>query len=169
MNRSEIKRMELGMSEIARLPIGRAFLSFTLVALFTCMLVPTTLDAQTPPVELISLPDNVDRVLRDYEDAWAGRDAESLANLFTEDGFVLRPGRPLVKGRDAIREAYRTSGGSLVLRPYGYALADSVGYIVGGFAAREDAPDVGKFVLTLRRTASGRWLIAADMDNGNSR
>ena len=33
----------------------------------------------------------------------------------------------------------------------------------------DGAPDVGKFVLTLRRAASGRWLIAADMDNGNSR
>ena len=159
----------MSRSSISRMLIARVCLSLTLFVPITCMSVPTLLHAQTPPAELILLPDAVDRVLRDYEDAWAGRDAESLANLFTEDGFVLRPGGPLVRGREAIREAYSTSGGSLVLRPYGYALSDSVGYIVGGFAASQEAPDVGKFVLALRRAASGRWLIAADMDNGNSR
>lgn len=148
---------------------ARACLFFTLFVPVSCMSVPTVLHAQTLPADLVSLPADIDRVLRDYEDAWAGRDAESLANLFTEDGFVLRPGSPLVHGRDAIHEAYSASGGSLVLRPYAYAVADSVGYIVGGFAASEDAPDVGKFVLTLRRAVSGRWLIAADIDNGNSR
>jgi uncharacterized protein YcfJ len=65
--------------------------------------------------------------------------------------------------------AYRVSGGPLVLRPYGYATADSVGYIVGGFVGSAAGADMGKFVLTLRRAASGRWLIAADMDNRNSR
>ena len=28
-------------------------------------------------------------------------------------------------------------------------------------------PDVGKFTLTLRKGADGRWLIFSDMDNGN--
>jgi ketosteroid isomerase-like protein len=27
--------------------------------------------------------------------------------------------------------------------------------------------DVGKFTLTLRKGADGRWLIVSDMDNGN--
>jgi hypothetical protein len=39
---------------------------------------------------------------------------------------------------------------------------------VGGFASNESQPDAGKFVLALRRDASGRWFIAADIDNGNS-
>jgi ketosteroid isomerase-like protein len=28
--------------------------------------------------------------------------------------------------------------------------------------------DIGKFTLTLRKHADGRWLILSDMDNGNS-
>jgi ketosteroid isomerase-like protein len=60
------------------------------------------MEAQTPQQSVIDLPNDVDRVLRDYGSAWAARDAEALANLFTPDGFVLRPGSPLVRGRDAI-------------------------------------------------------------------
>ncbi len=124
------------------------------------------LPADAPQV--VSLPPELDRVLRDYENGWSRRDARALADLFTEDGFVLRPGRPPARGRTAILAAYEGSGGPLTLRPYAYAIADSVGYVIGGFASRADAPDAGKFVLALRKHASGRWLIAADIDNGNS-
>jgi ketosteroid isomerase-like protein len=47
------------------------------------------LEAQTPQQSVIDLPNDVDRVLRDYVSAWAARDAEALANLFTPYGFVL--------------------------------------------------------------------------------
>ena len=115
------------------------------------------------------LPALVRKLLRGYEDAWSRRDAEALAELFTEDGFVLRPGSPPVQGQAAILEAYRGSGGPLALWAYGYAVDGSVGYIVGGFAERPGQPPGGKFVLALRRSDSGAWLIAADMDNGDSR
>ncbi len=128
------------------------------------------MEAQTPRQSVIDLPNDVDRVLRDYESAWAARDTEALPNLFTPDGFVLRPGRSArPRSRRDPGRAYRGSGGPLALRPYGYATADSVGYIVGGFAGSAAGADMVKFVLTLRRAASGRWLIAADMDNRNSR
>ncbi len=118
---------------------------------------------------VVALPPELDVVLREYEDAWGRRDADALTALFTEDGFVLRPGRPPVQGREAIRIAYANSGGPLTLRAYGHATEGSVGWIVGGFATSPEGPDVGKFVLALRKAPSGRWLLAADMDNGNSR
>lgn len=117
----------------------------------------------------VALPPELDRVLRDYERAWQERVPSALADLFTVDGFVLRPGQPPVRGRRAIAEAYRNSGGPLSLRALGFAVADTVGYIVGGFSGRAGEPDAGKFVLALRRDPSGRWLIAADIDNGNQR
>lgn len=129
------------------------------------------LPAQETPVgvlETVSLPPPLDAVLRGYEDAWRARDAAGLAALFAEDGFILRPGRPPVRGRDAIRVAYEGSGGPLHLIAYDYATADSVGYIIGGYGASEGLDQVvGKFVLALRRASSGTWLIVADMDNGN--
>ena len=131
---------------------------------------PTTQrpDAETA-LPSVTLPPALDRVLRDYERAWQARDAAALAALFTPDGFVLRPGSPPVRGRDAIERAYAAAGGALRLRALAYAWADSVGYIVGAFGAGDDRGDAGKFILPLRRGADGRWLIAADMDNGNTR
>ena len=59
--------------------------------------------------------------------------------------------------------------GELRLRALGYATADTVGYIVGGYRYPPKDEDVGKFVLALRKGPGGRWLIAADIDNGNGR
>ena len=128
------------------------------------------LEAQEPGSQAfptVDLPPDVERVLRDYERAWAGGDSRGLADLFSEDGFALRPGRPPVRGRAAILRIYENVGGNLALRPLDFVVSDSVGYIVGAFAAEPGDPDIGKFVLLLRRGPSGRWLIAADIDNGN--
>jgi hypothetical protein len=57
----------------------------------------------------------------------------------------------------------------LALRALASATDGAVGYIIGGFARREGEADIGKFTLTLRNDAGGRWLIVSDMDNGNSR
>jgi len=115
----------------------------------------------------ITLPPELDRVLRDYEKEWSGRSPSGLAGLFTEDGFVLQPGRQPVRGRAAITTAYEGSGGPLALRALAYATADTVGYIVGAYASTAGAPDIGKFILLVRRERGGVWRIAADMDNGN--
>ena len=122
----------------------------------------------TPPT--IDLPPELSRVLTDYETAWQSRDEHALAALFTPDGFVMSSGRPPAHGRAAITERYADSGGPLALRAYAFAVADSLGYIIGGYARQRGEPDSGKFTLTLRRAADdGRWLIVSDMDNGNAR
>jgi hypothetical protein len=106
-------------------------------------------------------------VLRDYEKEWSGRSPSGLAGLFTEDGFVLQPGHPPVRGRAGIMAAYDRSGGPLALRALAFATADTVGYIVGAYASTAGEPDIGKFILLVRRARGGPWRIAADMDNGN--
>jgi glyoxylase-like metal-dependent hydrolase (beta-lactamase superfamily II)/ketosteroid isomerase-like protein len=114
----------------------------------------------TPPPELA-------RVLRDYERAWTSRDAGALAALFTEDGMALSNGGPPRRGRAAIQEGYARAGGPLSLRAVSYAIGDTVGYIIGGYSQQPGQPDVGKFVLALRRSPGGPWQIAADIDNSN--
>jgi hypothetical protein len=74
-----------------------------------------------------------------------------------------------VRGRRAIEQHYAGSGGPLSLRAFAFATDGQIGYIIGGFARAKGEPDIGKFTLTLRRSADGRWLIMSDMDNGNSR
>ncbi|HEX9632236.1 MAG TPA: SgcJ/EcaC family oxidoreductase [Gemmatimonadales bacterium] len=131
------------------------------------LLLPAVAAAQDAPRALpsVDLPPTLERVLRDYERAWAAGDAAGLATLFTEDGFVLSNGAEPIRGRDAIRRKYANAGGPLRLRALGYATADTVGYIVGAYRYGNAAEDTGKFVLALRRGPDGRWLIAADIDN----
>ena len=117
----------------------------------------------------VALPPELQRVLTDYEGAWSKKDSLGLAKLFAEDGFVLAPGNPMVRGREAIERQYRGSGGPLSLRAVAYAAEGSVGYIIGAFSARAGIPDRGKFTLTLRRDAAGKWWIVSDMDNGNGK
>lgn len=144
-----------------------ARLGISVMALAACV-------AQTPaasPEEQpsIRLPAELARVLTDYETAWTHKDAASLARLFAPDGFVLAGGSPMVRGREAIQRFYKESGGPLALRAAAYATSGDIGYIIGGFSDQPGVPDRGKFTLTLRREASGRWLIFSDMDNGNRR
>jgi len=149
-----------------RIPISVAIL-LSLAAAFS------PADAQTPAapnLELpsVSLPPNLDRVLRDYERAWKSGDASKVAALFSADGFVLQNGRAPVRGRAAIARAYAgQGGGELRLRALAYAVADTVGYIIGAYGYGDAPGDMGKFTLTLRRPRNGAWEIYSDMDNGN--
>ena len=123
--------------------------------------------APVPRLPSVTLPTELDRVLRDYERLWQARDGDGLSKIFTEDGFIAKPGG-WIRGRAAIAEQYKaTSGGELKLRALAYATSDTVGYIVGAYAygATADTRDNGKFTLTLRRTRGGPWLIASDLDS----
>ena len=120
-----------------------------------------------PPPPSVKLAPELARVLTDYEVAWRLGDGAALARLFDENGFVLGNGGPPVRGRAAIQRYYKGPGGPLVLRAFAFATEGTVGYIFGGFSRQEGQPDVGKFTLTLRKGADGRWLIVSDMDNGN--
>ncbi len=128
--------------------------------------------AQDPagaPPPSVRLPPELARVLTEYEAGWRAGDGAALADLFVEDGFVLPNGAPPVSGRAAIRAYYGGPGGALVLRAFAFATDGSTGYILGAFSRRVGEADVGKFTLTLRKGAEGRWRIVSDMDNGNRR
>jgi len=116
----------------------------------------------------ITLPSALDRVLRDYEKAWTAKDGPALAALFAEDGFVLSSGQPIVRGRAGIAKHYQGQGGPRFLRAVAFFTEGKTGYIIGGYTNQFNAPDVGKFTLTLRNSGA-RWLIFSDMDNGNAR
>ena len=134
-----------------------------------CVAAPRAPEAVPSPLPSVSLPAPLARVLTDYERAWAAKDAAALAALFAEDGFVLAGGTPPVRGRAAIAKHYTGKGGPLSLRALHYATEGPVGYIIGAYGAERGGPDDGKFTLTLRKGEDGRWLIASDMDNGNTR
>ncbi|GAB4031721.1 DUF4440 domain-containing protein [Spirosoma gilvum] len=127
---------------------------------------PTSTFPATDLLPSVTLPPDVARVLRDYERAWQARDADALVALFTPDGFVMQPNRPAIRGHANIKLAYsRSAGSSLSLRALSFEQSGTVGYIIGAYRGSVAGPDIGKFILTLRKGADGRWLITADMDN----
>ena len=119
------------------------------------------------PLPTVELPAELSRVLRDYEVAWKAGEGTRLAETFTQDGFIMPSGRLPERGTAAIRASHTQPGGDLQLVAFGYATADTVGYIVGGFRYPETVGPGGKFVLALRRDARRRWRIAADIENGS--
>ncbi|WP_312708906.1 nuclear transport factor 2 family protein [Stenotrophomonas sp.] len=124
--------------------------------------------AQQPATRLPddALPADLDRVLRDYEQAWRTGDAKALAALFTEDGFVLQSAHAPVRGRAAIEAAYAGQGSSpLRLRALAHAVEGNTGYIIGAYTYGSNVGDTGKFTLTLQRVGDGPWKIFSDMDN----
>ena len=131
---------------------------------------PAPAAAETAPLPSVTLPPEVDRVLRDYERAWRSGDATAVAALFAEDGYLLQSGRNAIRGRAAIANAYKgQAGGSLRLRAFAYATSDTTGYILGayGYGEGDNVPDMGKYTVTLRRARGGPWKLFSDMDNGN--
>jgi ketosteroid isomerase-like protein len=124
---------------------------------------PATSAMVAPPA--ITLPPELDRVLRDYERAWRDGDGAALAALFLEDGFAVQNGSPLARGREAIAKNIDGPGGALQLTAYAFAVSDSTGYIVGGYRYPESIGPGGRFVLALHKRQDGFWLIAADLDN----
>ncbi len=152
--------------------------------LFLVLALPTLPgSAQTPPapspsptlapLPSVSLPQELDRLLRDYEKRWKAGNGAALADLFTEDGFVLSNGAPPVRGRGSIRAAHAHPGGDLRLRALACGTEGSLGYIIGAFGYANGAgatvAENGKFVLVVRKSPDGVWQIVADMDNGNRR
>jgi ketosteroid isomerase-like protein len=134
----------------------------------TAQTAPLSATSAPSPLPSVSLPPALDRILRDYEQAWRARDAAALAALFAEDGFVLQSNKPPVRGRPAIQAAYtHDGGGALQLRALAFATSADMGYIVGAYGYAGTTGDLGKFTLTLRRRADGRWLIFSDMDNSS--
>lgn len=148
--------------------IRAAFVSSLLVGL-SAAAAAVAQDLVPKALPSVALPAELARVLTGYEAAWRARDAAALAALFDPDGFVFSNGSPPVRGRAAIEAHYEGAGGPLYLRAFAYAAEGKIAYILGGFTHQAGQPDDGKYTLTLRRAADGRWLIASDMDNGNTR
>jgi ketosteroid isomerase-like protein len=129
-----------------------------------CLLFILQIASVAQDVEPIEIPSELRTVLDNYEKYWQAKDEAGLASLFTEDGFVMSPGKRPVRGRDNIEEAYRNSGGGLVLKAFDYGIDGDLAYILGGYSGHPSWPIIGKFTLVLKKI-DGSWLIQSDMDN----
>ena len=119
------------------------------------------------PTPEIALPPEIDRVLRDYERAWAAGDEAGIAALFTEDGYVGTFWGWAV-GRDTVRAIHRFAMEQIRVRAHAFEAGENVGYVIASFRFEESGRDTGKIVFLLRRAPDGRWMIAGTLDGANN-
>jgi ketosteroid isomerase-like protein len=103
-------------------------------------------------------------------------DNEAMARIYTEDGVIFPPGRPMISGRKAIAEYWKLGQGVTVVEHQ--TVADSIiirgdiAYDYGTFHARTARdgqagnPGFGKYVIVWRRAGS-QWLMHLDIWNSS--
>lgn len=103
-------------------------------------------------------------------------DNEAMAKIYTEDGVIFPPGRPMISGRKAIADYWKLAPGVTVVDHQ--TVADSIiirgdiAYDYGTFRARNARdgqagnPGFGKYVIVWRRTGT-QWLMHLDIWNSS--
>jgi len=131
---------------------------------------------------------DAEALVEKYLKAFSAPDPVALAALYAEDGMVVPPAGGPVRGRDAIRNYWSSTGRKglsfVVLQKN---VGGDAGFFVGSYTARESFSGqllpangplaraayprrgtmAGSFVLCLKRGDDGAWRIATDMWNQN--
>lgn len=112
-----------------------------------------------------------------YQAAWRAGDATAIAELYTQDAFVLYPNQPAVSGHDAIQDYFKGlftefPGGEIVLTSdevvvMGQFAFDRGAYRWKGMAGGTALEDTGKYLVVLQLQPDGTWKVARDMDNSD--
>jgi uncharacterized protein (TIGR02246 family) len=117
-------------------------------------------------------------LVKKSQQAWAKKDARAVASIFAQDSAFLYPGRPLVSGqgalRDALAEFMRTPGFALSFEParIDVAPAGDMAYELGTYRLAMDSPgghvdQTGKYV-TVWKKSGDRWEVAVDAPSADS-
>jgi len=108
-----------------------------------------------------------------YNEAFDRGDAAGCAAFFTDDVLLMAPDQPMMRGKEAFEEAYRSrmeknSGGTHGNRLIEYGEDGKLAYQVGTFAISGTNPtEQGKFLNVLKRQADGTWKVAITMFNSD--
>ena len=108
-----------------------------------------------------------------YNEAFNQGDAAGCAAFFTEDVILLAPDQPMIRGRRAFEEIYRSrmensGGGTHSNELVEYGVEGDLAYQVGTFAITDtNSPEQGKFVNILRRQPDGTWKVTVSIFNSD--
>jgi uncharacterized protein (TIGR02246 family) len=106
-------------------------------------------------------------------------DAAGVAAVWAEDGVMMPPGRPSVRGRSAIEEYFRHlfSGARFrfqftasEIQVVGDIASERVSYAVEAWldGGLQPSRDRGKGIHLFRRVPAGAWVLAADLWNSDA-
>jgi uncharacterized protein (TIGR02246 family) len=115
-----------------------------------------------------------------YQAAANAQDAAAIAKLFAPDGTEMPPNAPLQKGRAAIEGYHKNLGTqvmvhNLVIKPTETHVMGDLAYDVGTYSQSlmpmkgggKTMDDKGKYIVLLKKDASGAWLITHAIYNGD--
>ena len=109
---------------------------------------------------------------KDFEEAYLRGDAEALSQMYTDDAEVLAPEAPIIKGREAIRDAWKgfvgTGGNQVRVEVREVQENGDWAYDIGRFvatAADGRCLNAGKYLVIWKRDEIGHWKIHRDIMN----
>jgi len=108
-----------------------------------------------------------------YNEAFNRGDAAGCAAFFTDDVILMAPDQPMIRGRKAFEEIYRSrmatsSGGTHSNELVEFGVEGDMAYQVGTYAVTGTSPsEQGKFLNVLKRQADGTWKVAVSMFNSD--
>ncbi len=119
---------------------------------------------------------DVDRLAREFEAAFARADIAAVTAFYTEDALIMPPDSAPVRGRPASEQRYRGMREqrgitALAFHPQEVVASGDLAYEVGTATVRREAPDgqasetAIKYLVAWRRHADGAWRIAVDIFN----
>jgi uncharacterized protein (TIGR02246 family) len=118
-------------------------------------------------------PDAIAEGYKAFELAFYRGDADTIVRMYTEDAELLVPETPVVSGREAIAQVWKS-----IVGPGGNTIrvntrevqesGDDWAYEVGAFSASAPQGKVlnaGKYIVIWKRQSSGEWKIHRDIFN----
>lgn len=119
----------------------------------------------------------ITRTGAEFSQLYMRGDNQGMANIYTEDGAIFPPGRPIIRGRAAIAEYWKLGAGVKVVDHKTTAdsiiIRGDIAYDYGTFRAQNSRdgqmsnPGFGKYVIVWRRQSEGRWLMHLDIWNSS--
>ncbi len=113
-----------------------------------------------------------DEIRQRWAAAANAKDAAGIAALYADDAMVMPPNGAAVSGRAGIQSFWKgmvdqLTGRVTLTRVGGWQGGDA-GYEAGTYAAMMGTGnDTGKYLLTLKKGADGKWLINNDIFNSD--
>ena len=115
-----------------------------------------------------------------YEKAAAAQDAAAIAKLYAADGVEMPPNAPTAKGRAAIEGFHKAFGQQFMV--HGFSLAATETRVIGDTAYEVGTykqslmsqkgggmlDDKGKYIVLLKKDASGNWAITHSIYNSDN-
>ncbi|HEX4970023.1 MAG TPA: DUF4440 domain-containing protein [Steroidobacteraceae bacterium] len=132
----------------------------------------------TSPEQASEARSGIDTTRNAYVEAWRSGSVDEIAELYTENAFVLYPNQPAISGRTAIVDYFKGFFGEFPKNEFELASSEIV--VMGSWAFDRGTyrwkgtprkgpavEDNGKYLVVLLRGDDGKWRVARDMDNSD--